>query len=238
MMNSEKFTGPASGVYHYYLNDAPAGVEETWRIWSENDLIYTTSQRVAAAFGTTITVNTISAPPWPALRFHRITAHIQQPTPATAEVRAVYEFADDGSLRVSRIINGTPADGAALTVPADCIVAPLMRVFLGPTILAVAARAEAGAEVLVPDLMHLTDPQQVLQPTFDARRAEFAGYEELPVNGCQYETARYAYLGRHYDDQAQFWLDARGLLVRYTFRPVAGQLWRIDLGPAETMNEE
>lgn len=233
-MKTEQLKLPASGTYHYYLNDTPAGVVETWRIWRENDALCTESRREAVAYQTTLSVATVSASDWLASDFARWEIHLQQHTPDAADVRAVYEFGTDHQLQVTRHVNGTLTDKTALTLPVNCLGAPLMRIFLGPTILRVATCEEAGAQVLVPDLMHLADPQRVLQPTFDLRRAEFLNKEKLEVAGCEYATARYAYQGQHYDDQAEFWLDARGLLVRYAFRHANGQHWRADL----MMNDE
>jgi hypothetical protein len=110
-------------------------------------------------------------------------------------------------------------DGVAerLAVADDALLFPLLRVFQGPLIVAIASSGANGRTVVIPDLHALTDPARLLQPTVEvrtARRIEVAADEA---------DALYTYEGRVYDGDARFWIneDTRAL-TSYRFPQAEG----------------
>ena len=215
----------AAGVYEYLLNDAPSGVRETWSVHRRADgLLVTRTTRDATAFGTILRVETLSKEPFNDLRFRRCEIILRNQN----EVRAVYEFTAR-RIVVTRAVNGATAAGDEIELPENAVFAPLMRVFLGPTILQVAAQ-QTATPVLVPFLENPTETDKLLRPTFDQRRAVLLGPEALTINEHSYAAQRYQYTGQRYDEQSLFWLDKNGMLLRYIFPQNDAQVWTIQKG--------
>ena len=106
---------------------------------------------------------------------------------------------------------------ARVEVPTDALLFPLLRVFQGPLIVAVASAGDVGRTVVIPDLHALTDPARLLHPTAEvrtARRVERASGEA---------DALYTYEGRVYDADARFWInESSGALTSYRFPQAEG----------------
>ena len=99
-----------------------------------------------------------------------------------------------------------------LEVAPDALLFPLLRVFQGPLIVAVAAAGVDGRTVVIPDLHALTDPARLLRPTVEVRIAQ--RLERAVENG----DAMYTYEGRVYDGDARFSVDdATNALTSYRF---------------------
>jgi hypothetical protein len=99
-----------------------------------------------------------------------------------------------------------------LETPGDALVFPLLRVFQGPLIMAIASAGEAGRTVVIPDLHAITDPARLLFPTVEVRTAR-----RLAEPTAE-QDALYTYEGRVYDADARFWInEATGALTSYRF---------------------
>ena len=110
-------------------------------------------------------------------------------------------------------------DGAAehIEVAPDALMFPLLRVFQGPLIVAVAAAGVVGRTVVIPDLHALTDSARLLRPTVEVRSARRLAE---PAAG---DDALYTYEGRVYDAAARFWIDdVTSALTSYRFPQAEG----------------
>jgi hypothetical protein len=121
-------------------------------------------------------------------------------------------YARRGSV-IDVMVDGEPA---TLDVPDDALLFPLLRVFQGPLIVAIALAGTVGRSVVIPDLHALTDPARLLRPTVEVRTARRLAE---PVHG---EDALYTYEGRVYDAEARFWIDATNALTSYRFPQAEG----------------
>jgi hypothetical protein len=218
----------ASGVYVYFLNEQPTGVTESWSIHRLPDDSYCTrAERDArAAFGTTIRVEAFSQTPLATDDLQRFTVtQYNANHAATSDVRAEYLFANQTAI-VTRSVNGQVMPSEELSLPANTVVSPLMRVFLGPVIRQVLAHGNGQpVPVLVPSLEQMLDPETLLRPLFDFRQAALLGTEDIEVDGRWLPARRFQYLSNHYDAESQFWLDETDLLLRYRFVQSSEQIW-------------
>jgi hypothetical protein len=104
-----------------------------------------------------------------------------------------------------------------LIVSDDALLFPLLRVFQGPLIAAIALAGEDGRTVVIPDLHALTDPTRLLCPTVEVRTARRLT-EPNPEGDVLY-----TYEGRVYDADARFWVnDTTQALTSYRFPQAEG----------------
>ena len=86
--------------------------------------------------------------------------------------------------------------------------------------------------VLVPDIQNPNDAENLLKPTFDERRAENLGKENIAFyqeNSITNEANVYQYFSKHYDENSRFWIDDNGLLIAYHFAQSPDKIWEIFL---------
>ena len=111
-------------------------------------------------------------------------------------------------------------DGAnhVMAVPVGALLSPLLRVFQGPVIAAV---ADIGSQaVIVPFLHDPTDAERLLTPTVELRTAQIVEAGDDGVDMYTYESSVY-------DRDARFWIDrSTRHLLRYRFRQGSDQ-WEI-----------
>lgn len=94
--------------------------------------------------------------------------------------------------------------------PRGALIFPLLRIFQGAVISAVAATGSRS--VLIPYIADPTDPARVLEPTVEYRSASLVALDSS--NGIR----TYTYEGSVYDDRARFQIRESDLvLVSYTF---------------------
>jgi hypothetical protein len=222
----------ASGLYTYYLNERPAGVTEAWSVHRSPGGSYCArvERDARAAFGVTILLEVESQAPFAPESVRRFVVwQYNEQNIATQDARAEYVF-DAQSVTVARAINGHALAEERITLPSGTVISPLMRVFLGPVILRV--WRQGGGQpvpVLTPSLEKTLDPQTLLRPSLDQRQARFLGEEELSLTDRVCRARRFQYLSRHYDASSQFWLDERGVLLRYLFPQSPTQRWDTQL---------
>lgn len=109
------------------------------------------------------------------------------------------------------------------SVAPETVLFPLLRVFQGAVILAVAEAGPHGRSVVIPDLHDLTNPDRLLHPTVETRTAH---RESEGTNGVD----TYVYEGSVYDANARFFID-RNLrqLTGYRFPQGNGTVFDIGL---------
>ena len=214
-----------TGMYQYFLNGQPTGITENFQIESlPDDMQKTSAIREATTFKTRISLEAVHDK----LNFKSF--EIQMTNAEAETIRAVYEFADQ-KVFVARQINGENSFDEEITLPENCIIFPLMRVFQGAVISKVAESNQA-VPVLIPAIENPADTTNLLRPTFDLRRAEQIGEESITFyqpHSVTINTRIYSYTGKHYDEKSRFWIDENGLLVSYIFHQAEDKIWEMIL---------
>lgn len=210
------------GTYEYFLNNEPTGVVETFKIeFLPDGRRLTTSVRDAQPFQTKISVETTETNN----EFQNCRIVYRK---ADAEISADYEFSD-GRFNIRRESNGRILQDEFFDLPENFVFFPLMRVFQGRTILKIAAIQDWTA-VLVPDIQPATVFENLLQPTFDSRKAEKWAMGTVKYQGTLTDALVFSYLSKHYDDDSEFWIIRKnGLLFSYEFRQSDEQFWEVRL---------
>ena len=209
------------GIYNYYLNGKPTGIIETFNVSILPDgSKLTESIRDAKSFKTEITVKTIEREN----KFQRLEIRFVNQN----RVHAVYKFFEKEFLFVHENFD-KKTTSETFDLPENCVIFPLMRCFQGQTILQV-AQNQTITPVLVPDIQNPNDIENWLKPTFDERTAQNLGRETIAFyepESVSIEANLYQYKSKHYDQNSQFWIDDKGLLIAYRFAQSADKIWEI-----------
>jgi hypothetical protein len=197
----------SSGIYRYWRGGEDQGIVEAWRrIRHADGTLETEVTRDAPAFGAWIGVHT-----WQhsvGTDFQRVEVIWRSTNPgAVADRRAIYTF----SPLTVQIDDSTPFRP---DTPPHYITAPLMRIFISPTIRQLAAQGGRG-QVLIPDITTPTSAERLLLPLFEERTVTFLRHETLPEYPA-IAAEVYSYTSQNYDAEAQFWL-VDNVLLRYCF---------------------
>ncbi len=203
------------GVYTYFLNGKPTGVSETFDIKTLPDgSKFTVSIRDATPFNTTIAVETIEQN-----KLLQNCKIIYQKD--ATEVEAIYEFAEN-NFQITRKINDEIVQNESIDMPENAIFFPLMRYFQGQIILQVAENHDV-TNVIVPDIQPTTERCNLLKATFDERTAKLISeHDNIRI---------FSYLSKHYDDNSEFHIDEKGLLIYYKFVQSETQIWEVRFEP-------
>jgi hypothetical protein len=134
----------------------------------------------------------------------------------------VAHYACGEHLLFNRMVDKTTDEPVTLALPEFYVFAPLMRIFIAPTIRALVANGGRGM-VIVPNIKDPQDHTNLLKPIVEERSAEWLHNESISVKAGTFDTECFSYTGGNYDAQARFWL-VDDVLVRYTF-----QEWDVQL---------
>lgn len=103
---------------------------------------------------------------------------------------------------------------------------PLMRVYTGAVIKRIADLG-GSAQIIVPDIRLDTAPDKKLQPTVSERRSALLADDDIFLEGRRHKCQRWSFIGDQYDKSSEFWLDAEGNLLCYSWLQAAQQRWRV-----------
>ena len=148
----------------------------------------------------------------------------------TTGFRLQWTHAGEGHVR-TRSVRYSLADGvltskidsvlSVRSVAVDALLFPLLRVFQGAVIVAVAEHGTKGREVIIPDLHALTDPDRLLYPTVETRVANLLSTDADGIG-------TYTYEGSVYDANARFRIDAMTKqMVGYDFPQAEGVVFTV-----------
>ena len=212
---------PSGGSYVYWRNGEAASVSEHFSFEAAREGCLTRSTRDAPSFDTRIEVLAWSDAPL-SPRIHRFEVASWR---AGARARATYSH-KDGRIEVER--EAAVGEVAwSLEASTETLLYPLMRVFLGPLILAVARRGDAT--VVLPSIQDPADAVAWLSPISELRTARLVAASETPLGDKGPRADHYQFLTSRYDAGSSFWIDASGQLVRYLFPEPSGALWDVRL---------
>jgi len=146
-----------------------------------------------------------------------------------ADIRVQYQFRQH-----NRLLQISREDDAGLS---NCqihkaepfLYFPLLRIFSGPVIRQLAWCGPLPT--VVPDINTPTARDALLQPTEELRSAQLLAEEQLVLNGQSYQAQKYNYVSQRYlpQDKAAFWIDHRGLLLKYGWQQSPEQCWLVEL---------
>ena len=123
----------------------------------------------------------------------------------------------------------TPSGDVITHFPDKVTLYPLMRIFTGPVM---AALADAGGrgEVLLPDITNPEDVSSLLQASVSVRSASACATCHWPEGGSQPADCRqWQFIGGEYDASTQFWLDSNNRLLRYRWLQQGDKQWDVRL---------
>jgi hypothetical protein len=129
----------------------------------------------------------------------------------------------------TRTVNGKVDPPWVCPSKALLVASPLLRIFQGPAIKAVASRGSQGLNeeptevpVLLPWLSNPTDHARLLTADVQYRRA-WAD----PLTEAFRGAPAYQYLGGNYEDSARFWIDDNDVLQRYVWPQDPSTIWDV-----------
>lgn len=201
------------GEYVYRLNGEATPVREYWEMRDKGSTgLRVTSRREAPGVRLSVAARMVEG------RVAECDLHwLSERGP---EARARY-LAQEGGIRYHCGETGTwqwlPAPDAG-----PVVLYPLMRIFTGPTIGAV-ARQSGSAPVLAPRIGASAGPEDLLTPELTERRVRRVRRSREAWGECwQFE-------GGQYDAGARFWLDDEGWLQRYCWHQADTGDWDVRL---------
>ncbi len=194
------------GRYVYFLNGERTDIREHWQVDAAPSGRRIRSERIA--YGTTLSVDAHETDG----ALTRFDVRLQT---GVHDIHAAYRL-DGLDVHLTRSLNGLSSVHHQ-QAGAPFIAVPVLRVFTGAVILRLAALGRPG-QVLIPWLLDPSQTGRLLLPHFDTRRARRL---EHGPDGDLYE-----YVGEQYDETARFWVNAQGLLSRYTWQQ-GSQHWDV-----------
>lgn len=217
-----------TGVYHYFLNDRPAGVIEPWEVRASEDgaARVKVSRDATRSFGIELEVEAD-------LRDGLVSRFSVRFASSRGPVRRAWaEYAVEGErLRIEREVDEVRAPAEVEPWPPGVLLAPLMRIFAGPVIANLLARK--GGLVLVPRIDCPDDRRLILSRQIETRQAAVIGRDVLRLAGRELTTRLCSYTSSRYPSDARFWLDERDTLVRYRWQEAPGSVWDVVLLPSD-----
>jgi len=201
---------PGRGVYRHLLEGEPAGVEEYFVVQQgPHGAVVRTRRTAPGGVHLEVAVDHTDVGTECRISYRR---------DDVGPVIAVWELSD-GRLEATRH-DGATGDSVEdeLTLDDAVVVAPLLRVFEGPTV-AACLGAEEPLGVVVPDLRDPTDGDALLRPVVERRSARREGVESTEDGLLRH--CRFVADGT--GDATELWLDPRDRLVRCEYSdPGAG----------------
>ena len=201
-----------SGNYAYYLDGKDTSITESWTIDKDDQgKIVVHAIRDAQVFQSRIEV---SATKQSGLITSFQVTWENGGDGMVKHVHTNYQISQD-VVNVSRAVNGNKKSHT-FNYPTPPIISPLMRVFMGDTIVKL-SKQDDGATVLIPNITNPMNTGTLLLPKIEQRQAKMLHTEELELVGRSISADCYSYTGELYDENARFWLDEHHTLVRYTW---------------------
>ncbi|KXI30435.1 hypothetical protein [Paraglaciecola hydrolytica] len=217
-----------SGHYVYWLNGTAAKVVEPWcKAQNSQGQVLVHCARFADDYGITILVKHHTSPA--AKGNNDFSTHISWQQQAQSDICAQYVY----NAEQQQFSSNLTCDGQQLINSQQRVdkflFFPLMRVFSGDIIQELTL--QGPLLTVVPDIQTPQLRTSLLHPTESIRSAKKFGDEQIFIAGKQYDTSRYAYLSERYqsEDEAVFWLNSQGLLLKYCWQQSPAQHWQIEL---------
>jgi hypothetical protein len=193
-----------SGEYSYWHKGERQPVKETFFKFVSDDYIKINAQRHAHPYRIFVDVHGTRA------------SALSGGVTFMGEKALVAHYACGEHLLFNRTVDTIADEPITLALPAFYVFAPLMRIFIAPTIRALVANGGHGT-VIVPNIHNPQDHANLLKPILEERSAQWLYNESTSVQAGTFDTECFSYTGGNYDAEARFWL-MDNVLVRYTFQ--------------------
>ena len=215
------------GIYRYCRNGAPADIEETWEIFDEGGERRIRSQRRAPGRGAVLSVESWQRDgAWQRCEL----AWRQLLDGKPVQANACYRFGED-ALEIA--LQGPDGTARWRQADLDFLFSPLLRIYSGETIRRLHARGGQG-RVLVPRIGDgRPSAQQFLGPSYSERQVRLVGEDRLRLGSTCRDCLEYRYQGGPYVPAARFWVDERGLTLRYRWQQDEATSWEVRLQEEE-----
>ncbi len=211
-----------SGRYVYSGADAAAGISEHW-------------EKYALPDGEHLIVSTRTVQD-PAVTLRVQTRHFGDQLceawfdfDGETRVRANYLFADGGHLLLRHQVGDNPITEEKLDASECGLLFPLLRVYTGPMLREILDDG-GSAQVLVPRLDCVDEPENLLRASVSERSVETAGPAQIELDGRPQDCEALLFRGGPYIDGAKCWLDG-DLLLAYEWQQSDRSRWRVTLAP-------
>ena len=215
-----------SGTYLYLCNGENAGISEDWELHRHGAELHIESVRHVPATGLSLRVRSVQKNG----QFRHCILHwLQRKRDFTVDVSADYCFDDEG---LTCFVHNGEAETGQRIVGHDFLFSPLMRIYNGPIIEQLCDRGHEH-QILVPWIKAADQRDRLLHPQFSTRRARYIAAAEIAVDGADTPCRQYEYSGGEYQPGTRFWVDDRGIMLRYHWRQDQGTEWDIRLSTCQ-----
>ncbi len=217
-MNTDRFAAAEAGIvlstgrYDYYLNNVMQNVSETWTIFEDKrgEIIVDSSRR---AGDITLRSRAVCV----ADEFEQVLVEWH----ADDKIQALYSSSE-------QCCTWQINDCVELLFPLPVTpIYPLMRIYTGAVIKRIADLGGC-AQIIVPDIRLDIAPEKKLQPYVSERCSAFLADDEIFLKGRQQKCQRWSFMGDQYDKGSEFWLDAKGSLLCYSWLQAPEKHWRVE----------
>lgn len=229
------------GCYHYVLNGKAQAIAEPWvKARNPQGQLLTHSGRFVDEQQLVLLVSHLTKPAdnngqhRPSLP-GSFASEIRWQQAGLADISAHYQFCQ----QQKRLSIALKSDTGPLSIhemrPEPFAYFPLLRVFSGQVIQSLAL--SGPLPTLVPDIHDPANRSALLMPIQNTRSAKQLAAEVIHLAGRQYHTQRYQYLSERYQQQndAAFWIDSTGLLLKYCWQQNPDSLWQVGLHAHQIM---
>jgi hypothetical protein len=206
----------SSGVYVDFLNGQPTGAREHWTVYTGAAGQITRAER--DAFGLIVRVQVTEG----GGRLAGFDIELENPSSPTVRHALARYRIEAGRLLVERRVNDKQTIYAEVPLDEDSVVAPLLHVFMGRTVLEI-ARQGAATPVIVPWLHSPHDGERLLLPEIEMRAAAACDLPPEPVEGDGLTC--YQYVAPLGDTPIHLWLHREGRLARTLYHQDTERVW-------------
>lgn len=102
-----------------------------------------------------------------------------------------------------------------------------MRIYNGPVIRTLCDGGES--RVLVPWIKSAEQTEKIFHPDYSSRQASFVRDTHLCIAGDELACKEYDYSGGEYQSGTRFWIDPKGVMLRYCWQQDKGARWEVSL---------
>lgn len=222
------------GCYRYLLNGQLQAISEPWvKALSPDGQSLIHSARFIESLDTALLVTQQQQLPLPSTQNQSAQAgfysEIRWRQAGQADISVLYQFCQhERQLQLTRV-DDTGLSNSQFHKPEPFLYFPLLRVFSGPVIRQLALCGPLPT--LVPDINNPANRALLLHPTESLRSAHLQAEERIELDGQTYQAQRYRYQSERYQpqDEAAFWTDNKGLLLKYDWQQNPEQFWQVEL---------
>ena len=210
----------ASGEYVYFCNGEQQAITEPWTIHKRGDAQIVRSRRLAADYGVAITAITLAEADG-----NTQAALVWQSSANNQDLRREVSIDLASDLFSYQLDDG---DIRLVETTAAYRLFPLMRIYMGE-VLDHLVTLDGPGNLLIPNIKDPSDTATLLTPELTERRAVLVKSTSVDIDGRAVPAKLYDYTGDQYESGSCFYVDERGVLLKYTWRQSGDADWDVTL---------